>query len=189
MENEKILTEKIEALMYHDESLAHSAFLFVVRYYQNKLYRGIQTWISDEEDAKDVLQEVWIKVWKNRQSFKGQSSFFSWLYRIAYNESMNYWRKKNKKPTVSLENHNIQINRTESNTVSSEEIGVWLAEAIQLLPEKQRIVFEYRYFDETSYEQISQLIGGSIGGLKANYFHAAQRVEDYLKFKLNQSHY
>jgi RNA polymerase sigma-70 factor (ECF subfamily) len=170
-----------------DDDLAYKAFTWIVDIHSKRLYSTIRRWINNHEITNDIIQEVFIKVWNNRTQFQGNSALFSWIYRIAYNETIHFLQKENKhqsldidEPLVSFSHHSEHYGK-----MNAEEITKLLFEAIETLPEKQRLVFEYKYFEDLKYEEIAKLTGGSVGGLKANYFHAAGKIEDYLKRRLN----
>lgn len=187
--SEKTISEEqlLISALQSDDIQAQKAYAFLVSEHSRRLYSTIRRWLRNHEDTNDVLQETFIKVWRHRNQFEGTSSIFSWMYRIAYNEAMQFLRKAQRRTEIELDIPIIRSN-DEANwgNTDPETILQWLGEAIQILPEKQRIVFEYRYYDDLKYEEIVQLIGGTTGGLKANYFHAVQKVEEYLKCQLNQ---
>ncbi len=172
---------------HRDDDLAYKAFTQIVDNYSKRLYATIRRWVNNHELTNDIIQEVFIKVWNNRKQFQGNSALFSWIYRIAYNETIHFLKKENKhkslnidEPLVSISHHSEHYGK-----LSAEEISKLLFEALEILPEKQRMVFEYKYFEDLKYDEIAQLTGGSVGGLKANYFHAVGKIEEYLKGKLN----
>jgi RNA polymerase sigma-70 factor, ECF subfamily len=173
--------------LHRDEAKAHAAFARIVDIYGKRLYSTIRRWTNNHEDTNDLLQETFLKVWKHRLQFEGKSAIFSWIYRIAWNETMQSLRRNKKTRTVALDDPLVTFtpNSEHYGKISGEQISAWLDEAIKILPEKQRMVFEYRYFDDLKYDEIAQLTGLSTGGLKANYFHAAAKVEEYLKAQLN----
>jgi RNA polymerase sigma-70 factor (ECF subfamily) len=162
----------IVAYLQQDDAGAEKAMSWVIDAYGRSLYSSIKRWTNSGELTNDILQDVFVLVWRHRLSFKGNSSFFSWLYRIAYNETLQTLKKEKKHFAKSLD-------------LSPEEISNLLLEAISTLPEKQRLVFEMKYFEDMKYEDIAAVTGGSVGGLKANYFHATQKIEQYLLSKLN----
>jgi len=178
----------ILSYLHREDAKARIAFGWIIDKYSKRLYTTIRRWVKNHEDTNDILQEVLLKVWKSKHQFQGNSALFSWIYRIAYNETM-YFLKKEKKHTHSLQIDapivEFQHISEHFGKISAAEISEWLMEAVEILPEKQRLVFEYKYFDDLKYEEISQMTGVSVGGLKANYFHAVQKIEDYLKTKLN----
>lgn len=168
-----------------DAKQREQAFVALTQKFGNSLYFQIQRIVGDSDDAKDVLQNVFVKVYRSLESFKGDSSLHTWLYRIALNESLNFIASKNRKQATRIDQHFIQIEDESTNLPDVNIIEKVLLEAIESLPEKQAIVFQMRYFDETPFAEISSLTGTSEGALKANYHHARQKVEEYLRKTLN----
>ena len=159
------------------------AFTAIVKKYQEKLYWHIRRMVVDHEDANDVLQNMFIKVWKNLDNFREDSQLYTWLYRIATNESLTFLEQAKKRNTISLsgdaENH--LANKLQSDKNFDGKKSEWkLQLAIQQLPEKQRAVFNLRYFNEMPYEEISKVLETSEGALKASYHHAVKKIEDYI---------
>ncbi|GGE07042.1 RNA polymerase sigma factor [Psychroflexus salis] len=161
----------------------NEAFAILVKEYKIRLYWHIRNFVKIHEDADDVLQNVFIKVFKNIDKFKGESKLYSWMYRIASNESITFLNKKAKKLKIS--NEEIQdyiINNLESDVYfEGDEIQLKLQKAIATLPEKQRITFNMKYFQEMKYREMAEILNTSIGALKSNYHHAVNKIEDYLK--------
>lgn len=179
----------IVAYLHREDADAGIALGWIMDKYNRRLYTTIRRWVRNHEDASDLLQEVLLKIWKNRLQFQGNSALFSWMYRIAFNESMQFLRKEQRHFTVDLDIPIVEFHHQSQHfgKISADEITEWLMDAVQQLPEKQRQVFEHKYFDDLKYEEISQLTGISVGGLKANYFHAVQKIEEFLKTRLNHS--
>lgn len=180
----------IISYLHREDAQAQLAFSWLIELYSKKLYLSIRRIVRNHENTNDILQEVYLKIWKNRLQFKGESALFSWIYRIAFNEALQFLRKEKKHLAIkSIDDPIVSIQLTANLTYSAspEEISAWLMQAIEQLPIKQRLVFEYRYFDELKYEEIATITGGSVGGLKANYFHALDKVEKYLVRQLNLS--
>jgi RNA polymerase sigma-70 factor (ECF subfamily) len=134
--------------------------------------------VIDHDDTNDVMQNVFIKAWANLGNFREEANLYTWLYRIASNESLTFITSKKRKVTQSLEN--LQVTAPQSNGPSGDEIQHKLQLAINLLPEKQRIVFNMKYYDELKYEEMSKVLDTSVGALKASYHHAVKKIEDYL---------
>ena len=170
-----------------DGTYARQAFGWIIDAHSKRLYTTIRRWVKSHEDTNDILQEVFLKIWKNKHQFQGNSALFSWIYRIAYNEAMHFIRKEKRHVSVELDSPLVAFQHSSEHfgKVTPEDISTWLMEAVESLPEKQRLVFEYKYFDDLKYEEISELTHVSVGGLKANYFHAVRKIEDFLKTKLN----
>ncbi|MCA6436420.1 MAG: RNA polymerase sigma factor [Bacteroidota bacterium] len=154
--------------------------------YQQKLYWHIRKIVIDHDDTDDVLQNTFIKIWKGLEGFKGDSQLYTWLYRIATNEALTFLRQKQKQNTTSLHPIEYSLSKSLESDVyfKGDAIQLKLQQAILTLPEKQRIVFNMRYFDEMPYEQMSEVLETSVGALKASYHLAAKKIEEHL---LNQS--
>ncbi len=159
----------------------------IVRKYQQQVYWVIRKLVNNHDDADDITQEVFIKVYSALKSFREESNLFTWLYRIATNYSINHIRKMKVKNTVSFE---VVSDPVETADARSDELfdeaqrRRVLQAAIETLPAKQRAVFNLRYYDELSYEDISKIMKRSIGGVKANYFHAVKKLGEFLKTKM-----
>jgi RNA polymerase sigma-70 factor (ECF subfamily) len=154
----------------------------IMRIYRERIYWCIRRIVLVHEDASDVFQETMIKIWKNLGKYKGESTLFTWIYRIATNEALQHLRKKDiqtfENPDGALSVKDMLNNDP---YFHGNRIQLALQEAIARLPEKQRLVFQYRYFDELSYEQISEITGTSQGALKASFHHAMEKIENELK--------
>jgi RNA polymerase sigma-70 factor (ECF subfamily) len=139
--------------------------------------------VLSHDDADDVLQNTFVKVFQNLKNFKGDSKLFSWIYRIATNEAITFMQQRAKKSGISSEElQQKAINKLESDVYfDGNEIQIKLQKAIITLPEKQQLVFKMKYFEELKYEQIAEITGTSVGALKASYFHAVKKIEDFLK--------
>ena len=161
----------------------HRSFEMLISRYQKQLYYSIRRMVNRHEDADDVLQNTFIKVWKNLGSFEGKSSIYTWMYRIAYNETLNYIQKNKKHMHLHIDEPVIQntMISPSDNPYNGEDIKRKLNAAIEQLPEKQRMVFNMKYFEEKKYEEISEITGTSTGALKASYFHAVKKIEESLK--------
>jgi len=146
---------------------------------KERIYWHIRGIVTNHEDAADVLQNTFLKAYKNIKSFKADSKFFTWIYRIATNESINHLKKE--KRYVS-EDGGLEIQNLEADSYfDGSKAQQILKLAIETLPHKQRIVFNMKYFDDMSYSDISEVLGTSIGGLKASYHHAKNKIESYVK--------
>ncbi|MGH2666287.1 RNA polymerase sigma factor [Flavobacterium sp.] len=158
------------------------AFRKLLQLYQKPLYNHIRNMVLNHDDTDDVLQNTFIKVYSNLNNFKGDSKLFSWMYRIATNEAITFMQQRAKKQGIS--NEEVQqkaINKLESDVYfDGNEIQLKLQKAISLLPEKQQLVFKMKYFEELKYEEISEALGTSVGALKASYFHAVKKIQDFL---------
>lgn len=167
---------------FRNEETRNYAFNLLVREYQKRLYWHIRKIIIDHDDTDDVLQNVFIKVWRNLENFKEESQLFTWMYRIATNESINFLNAKKKRAGIPLDDVSAFLaNNLESDSYyKGDEIQTKLQKAILTLPDKQRIVFNMKYFDEMKYEEMSKILETSVGALKASYHHAVKKIEDYL---------
>lgn len=168
--------------LYKDESTRNKSLEILIDKYQQKLYWHIRKIVIDHDDSDDVLQNTYIKIWKGLANFKEESALFTWMYRIATNESITFLNQKNKRNTTSLHPIEYQLSKDlESDQYfKGDQIQMKLQQAILTLPEKQRIVFNMRYFDEMPYEQMSEVLETSVGALKASYHLAAKKVEEFL---------
>ena len=159
-----------------------TAFNKLLSDYKERLYWHVRKIVIDHNDADDVLQNTFLKVFENINNFKGNSSIYTWMFRIATNESLNYINKKAKKLGVSNEEWIVKkSDKLESDPYfEGGEIELKLQKAISRLPEKQRIVFNMRYFEEMKYKKISEILRKSEGGLKASYHHAVKKIKTFL---------
>ncbi|MGB5667265.1 MAG: sigma-70 family RNA polymerase sigma factor [Maribacter sp.] len=159
------------------------AFEVLVNTYKERLYWHIRRIVLDHDDTDDVLQNTFIKVYKNIAGFKGDSKLYSWMYRIATNEALTFLKKKSKR--IGLSDSELQdkmIGNLQADVYfEGDEIQLKLQKAIAALPEKQKLVFNMKYFEEMKYEEISEILNTSVGGLKASYHLAVKKVESYLK--------
>lgn len=157
--------------------------LLMVRY-QEPLYRHVRRMVYDHDDANDVIQNTFIKVFKNVERFEGKSKLYTWLYRIATNEALTFMNTRNRKETDTIDDpeNGYLANQLRADTFfDGSEIQIKLQQAIAILPDKQRTVFNLRYFEEMPYEQMSEVLGTSVGALKASYHHAVKKVEEFFK--------
>ena len=169
--------------MFRDKKSRNYAYNLIVRKHQEQLYWHIRRMVIVHEDADDVLQNTLIKAWKGLLNFKEESKIYTWLYRIASNEAITFLNKKKKRFFISLNDVEQELaNHLESDeSYSGDEIQLKLQKAILTLPEKQRLVFNMKYFQELKYEEISDILETSVGGLKASYHLATKKIEAYLK--------
>lgn len=159
------------------------AFNGIVDAYTERLYWHIRRFLGSHDDTNDLLQDIFIKIWTALSTFRGDSKLYTWLYRIATNEVLNHLRKKRFKALLSLESSAAVIEKMidDDYHFNGTQLQRELYKAIQRLPEKQRIVFSLRYFDEMKYEDISEITGTSVGALKASYHHAYNKVKDEIQ--------
>jgi len=159
------------------------AFELIVRAYGERLYWHIRKMVVSHEDANDVLQNCLIKAWNGLPAFREEAKLYTWLYRIATNEVLTYIKKHRSYKYLTLEEagRKLEESLVADPLFQGDAIQLRLQKAIQRLPNKQRLVFNMRYFDEMKYEQISQILGTSVGALKASYHHAAEKIEQFMK--------
>ncbi len=167
---------------FKDPATREKAFTGIIKKYQEKLYWHIRRMVVDHEDTNDVLQNMFIKVWKGLENFREDSQLYTWLYRIATNESLTFLSQQKKRNTTSLSDvENGLSNKLKSDTNFDANKLEWkLQLGIQNLPEKQRLVFNLRYYDEMPYEEMSKILDTSEGALKASYHHAAKKIEEFI---------
>jgi RNA polymerase sigma-70 factor (ECF subfamily) len=166
----------------------HQAFNLLVRKYQRAVYGIIRKMVIDHDDANDLTQEVFLKVWHHLPEFRGEARFFTWLYRIASNEALYFLRKKKRRfflPIHDLKKElsealDQQLAASQTSPLSGEEIQMALQKALLQLPDKQRLVFNMRYYDELTYDDIAEITQTSVGALKASYHHAVKKIEKIL---------
>ncbi len=159
------------------------AFTAIIKKYQEKLYWHVRRMVVDHDDANDVLQNVFIKVWKGLENFREDSQLYTWLYRIATNESLTFLDQQKRRSAASMD----EVEAGLSNKIKADEgfdtqkLEWKLQLAIQQLPEKQRAVFTLRYYDEMPYEEMSRVLETSEGALKASYHHAVKKIEEFIR--------
>lgn len=157
------------------------AFTLVVQQHQERLYWHIRRMVLTHEDADDILQNTFIKAWRGLDSFRGEAKIATWLYRIATNECLNHLERR--RTTLSIDAPEVDVVNTLHSDpyFDGDETQMRLQEAISHLPHKQRAVFDLKYFEEMTYEEISQVFGTSIGSLKASYHHATRKIIDFFE--------
>jgi RNA polymerase sigma-70 factor (ECF subfamily) len=173
--------EFIEQLL--NPKTQNQAFQKLLRDYQRPLYNHIRNIVLNHDDADDVLQNTFVKVFQYLKNFKGESKLFSWMYRIATNEAITFINQKAKRNgTTSEAMQNKIVDNLQADTYfDGNEIQFKLQKAIVLLPEKQQLVFKMKYYEEIKYEDMSEILGTSVGALKASYHHAVKKIEEYMK--------
>jgi RNA polymerase sigma factor (sigma-70 family) len=157
-------------------------FNLLVRTYQQRIYWHVRKMVIDHDDADDITQDIFIKIHKAIGNFREDSQLFTWIYRIATNECLSFLTKKRRKFFLPLEDVGKELSAKveTSSGIGGDEIQIKLQKALLTLPDKQRLVFNMKYFDDLPYEQISQITRTSVGALKASYHHAVKKIEDYL---------
>lgn len=179
-----IVTSDTELLVqFRNTATKEKAFTSIIKKYQEKLYWHVRRMVIEHEDANDVLQNVFIRVWNGLENFREDSQLYTWLYRIATNECLTYIEQQKKRTSVSFDEVESGLsNKIKADSHFDANRLEWkLQLAIQQLPEKQRIVFNLRYYDEMPYEEMSRVLETSEGALKASYHHAVKKIEDYIK--------
>jgi RNA polymerase sigma factor (sigma-70 family) len=169
--------------LFRNPDQKNYAFNLLVRKYQERLYWHIRKMIIVHDDADDLLQNTLLKAWKGLENFREESQVFTWLYRIATNEALSFLKEKKKKfmlPIVDVERE-LSSRLEADGYFDGDELQLNLQKAILSLPEKQRLVFNMRYFDEMKYEDMAVILKTSVGALKASYHHAAKKIEKMLK--------
>jgi RNA polymerase sigma-70 factor (ECF subfamily) len=178
MESDTILLQQ-----FHQPETRDAAFTAIMRKYQERLYWHIRRMVVSHDDADDLLQNVFIKVWNHLADFKENAQLYTWLYRIATNECLTFLQQQKKHSSVSLSDVESGLAdklKAESN-YDIHKLEWKLQEAILQLPEKQRAVFNLRYYDEMPYEEMSQVLNTSAGALKASYHHAVKKVAAFIR--------
>ena len=178
----ELLDDKELLFQFKNETTKEVAFTRIIKKYQEKLYWHIRRMVVEHEDANDVLQNMFIKVWKSLENFREDSQLYTWLYRIATNESLTFLQQQKKRSSLSIDDEDSTIgNKIKADEHFDANKLEWkLQLAIQKLPEKQRAVFNLRYYDEMPYEEMSRVLETSEGALKASYHHAVKKIEDYI---------
>ncbi|MDR2362059.1 MAG: RNA polymerase sigma factor [Prevotellaceae bacterium] len=177
------MTDKELVQLFLEGDNPNYAFSLIVHKYRERLYWHIRKIVISHDDTDDVLQNTFIKAWSALPEFRGDSQLFTWLYRIATNESLTFLKKKRTKFLLPL----VDVERQLSNSIeddpyfNGDALQKKLQKAVLKLPEKQRLVFNMRYYDEMKYEDISDVLGTSVGALKASYHHAVQKIEKLME--------
>lgn len=155
----------------------------LVRSYQQRIYWLVRKMVIDHDDADDLVQEIFVKVWLSIDKFREESKLYTWIYRIATNECLNFLRKKRRRffiPIHDIENE-LEAKLNNNLTPDVEDIEMKLQKALLKLPDMQRLVFNLKYYDDLTYQEIAEITNTSVGGLKANYHHAVKKVEKSLQ--------
>ena len=161
---------------------ARSAFNEVIRRYSEPLYHQIRRMVQNHDDASDLLQNTFLKAWQNLEYFRGDARLSTWLYKIAVNESLSFLARERKRYAMSLDDQESALaNMIEADSYfDGDAAAELLRKAVVTLPEKQRLVFNMKYYDEMKYEEISEILGTSVGALKASYHLAVKKIEKYI---------
>lgn len=166
-----------------DPQRCRKAFNEVIKIYTEPLYWQIRKMVIDHDDANDVLQNTFIKAWSSIENFRGDAKLSTWLYKIAINESITFINKEKQRNNVSLDDDDsFLINSLASDEwFDGDDLRLELQKAINSLPEKQRLIFNMRYFDDMKYEDMSEILGTTVGALKASYHHAVKKIEKFFE--------
>lgn len=175
------MTDK-EIIYLYNNGHRELAFNLIVKNYSERIYHHIRRFVYSHDDADDLTQEVFIKIWAALPSYRGDAQLFTWIYRIATNQALNFLRKQKLRTFFSLDStDSVLVKKLEQDTYfNGDKLQTELHKAIIKLPEKQRIVFNLRYFDEMKYEDIAEITGTSVGALKASYHHAYNKIKETL---------
>jgi RNA polymerase sigma factor (sigma-70 family) len=167
---------------FQQESTRNEAFNLLLKKYQQKIYWHVRRMVIDHDDADDLVQEIFIKIWKNLLGFRNDAQLYTWMYRIATNECITFLNRKKLKNNVSFDDVSYELSEslTESAYFDGDKAQKKLQKAILTLPDKQRLVFNMKYFDELKYEEMSEVLGTSVGALKSSFHLAVKKIEAYL---------
>ncbi|PUV21403.1 MULTISPECIES: RNA polymerase sigma factor [Sphingobacterium] len=167
---------------FAEENTREEAFRLLLKKYQQKIYWHVRRMVIDHDDADDVVQDIFVKVWKNLGNFREDSQLYTWLYRIATNECITFLNKKKQKQNVSLDDDTtayLAETLADGNYFNGDKAQMKLQQALLTLPEKQKLVFNMKYFEDMKYEEISEVLGTSVGALKASYHLAVKKIESF----------
>lgn len=183
MISEKQLDDARLVERLRDPQTCREAFGDLIRIYSEPLYRQIRRLVQSHDDTNDLLQNTFMKAWQNIDSFRGDAKLSTWLYKIATNEAITHLDKLKRRQGISIDDEEANlINMIASDShVDGDELALKLREAVARLPEKQRIVFNMRYYEEMKYEQMSEILGTSVGALKASYHLAVKKIESFFE--------
>ena len=167
---------------FKNEATKERAFTAILKKYQEKLYWHIRRMVVEHEDANDVLQNMFVKAWKGLENFREDSQLYTWLYRIATNESLTFLEQQKRRSTISMSDEDTGMsNKLKADDNFDGNKAEWkLQMAVQKLPEKQKAVFNLRYYDEMPYNEMSKVLDTSEGALKASYHHAVKKIEEFI---------
>jgi len=170
--------------LFANEKTREEAFASLLKKYQQKIYWHIRRLVIDHDDADDLVQDVFIKVWKNLAGFREDAQLYTWIYRIATNECLTFLQRKKQRQNVSLDDESsayLADTLEDATYFSGSDAQLKLQQALLTLPEKQRLVFNMKYFDDLKYDEISDIVGTSVGALKASYHLAVKKIERFFR--------
>lgn len=167
---------------FQDERTRNEAFNLLLKKYQQKIYWHVRRMVIDHDDADDLVQDIFIKIWKNLPGFRSDAQLYTWMYRIATNECITFLNKKKQKNNIPLDEVSYELADTlaDSTYLSGDKVQLKLQRALLTLPDKQRLVFNMKYYDDMKYEEMSEVLGTSVGALKASFHLAVKKIEAYL---------
>ena len=174
---EELIIQKIR-----NEETRTYGFNLLVREYQERVYWHVRKMVIDHDDADDLVQEIFVKVWKNIDAFREDAKLYTWIYRIATNECLTFLKKKKRKYFIPINDVGKELSEKieEDVTLSGDEVQLKLQKALLTLPDKQRVVFNMKYFDDMKFSEIAEVTGTSVGALKASYHHAVKKIEEFI---------
>jgi RNA polymerase sigma-70 factor (ECF subfamily) len=179
------ITDDEIVVLLQNPATIERGFRLLMQVYQERLYRQVWRILGNHEDVNDVLQDALVRIYRHIGNFKAEAKLYTWLYRIVTNEAITFLNKKKKTNLISFDDDSKtnweEVLGADTLLEESHDILEKLEKGIALLPEKQRLVFQMRYYDEMSYKDISSVLGTSEGGLKASFHHALKKVEEFLK--------
>jgi RNA polymerase sigma-70 factor (ECF subfamily) len=178
-----LLNEQEVILLFRNEATKQNAFIQILDAFQKRVYWHVRRIVISHDDADDVTQNTFIKVWENLENFREDSKLYTWIFRIATNESLAFLSKKKAASTSSFEDYEYMLSESlvAGSYFNGNAIELKLQQAILTLPEKQRLVFNMKYYENMKYEEMEQVLGTSVGALKASYHHAVKKIEEYFK--------
>lgn len=183
MEETAQITDHDLVVAFKNKSTRENAFRQILQKYQKKIYWHARRIVIDHDDADDVTQNTFIKVWENLHGFREDSQLYTWLFRITTNESLLFLNKKKSDRNVSIDNvdYDLTDKLRADNYFNGDKAELKLQSAILTLPQKQRLVFNMKYYEAMKYEEMEVVLGTSVGALKASYHHAVKKIEEFLK--------
>lgn len=172
--------------LLQDATRQKEAFELIVKKYSKPIYWQIRRIVVSHDDANDILQNTFIKAWTNIEYFRGDAKMATWLYRIAFNECLTFQNNQRNQEQISIDDVDTDLqNKLESDPYfNGDELQALLLKAVHQLPTKQQMVFNLKYFKGMKYEEMSEIFGTSVGGLKASYHHAVKKIEEFMKMHL-----
>ena len=167
---------------FQDEKTRNEAFNLLLKKYQQKIYWHVRRMVVNHDDADDLVQDVFIKIWKNLPGFRSDAQLYTWMYLIATNECITFLNKKKQKNNIPLDDVSYELAESlaDSTYLSGDKVQLKLQQALLTLPDKQRLVFNMKYYDDMKYDEMSEVLGTSVGALKASFHLAVKKIEAHL---------